>query len=112
MTTLKCDSFFIFSKEALMRNTSVGIRDAKSHFSRYLKLVQAGEEVIITDHGRPVGKIVPMDSRDLTLPDRIERLVEQGVLEPLAGERMRRLPPALPVPKGAAQRLLQEDRNA
>jgi prevent-host-death family protein len=95
-----------------MRNTSVGIRDAKAHLSRYLKLVQKGEEVMITDHGRPVGKIVPIASRDLTLCDRIERLVEQGVLEPLAGERVSRLPPALPVPKGAAQRLLQEDRNA
>jgi prevent-host-death family protein len=112
MTTFKCDPFFSFSKEALMRNTSVGIRDAKAHLSRYLKLVQKGEEVIITDHGQPVGKIVPMASMDLTLQDRIVRLVEQGVLEPLAGERISRLPPALPVPKDAAQRLLQEDRDA
>jgi prevent-host-death family protein len=112
MTTFKCNPFFILSEEALMRNTSVGIRDAKTHLSRYLKLVQKGEEVVITDHGQPVGKIVPMASRDLTLQDRIERLVELGVLEPLAGERMSRLPPALPVPKGAAQRLLQEDRDA
>jgi prevent-host-death family protein len=76
MTTFKCDPFFSFSKEALMRNTSVGIRDAKAHLSRYLKLVQKGEEVIITDHGQPVGKIVPMASMDLTLQDRIVRLVE------------------------------------
>ena len=95
-----------------MRNTSVGIRDAKIHLSRYLKLVQKGAEVVITDHGHPVGKIVPMASRDLTLQNRIERLVEQGVLEPLAGERKSRLPPPLPVPKDAAQRLLQEDRDA
>jgi len=32
-----------------MRHTGVGIRDAKIHLSRYLKLVQKGEEVIITD---------------------------------------------------------------
>jgi prevent-host-death family protein len=112
MTTFECDPFSIFSKEAFMRNTSVGIRDAKMHLSRYLKRVQKGEEVVITDHGQPVGKIVPMAFRDLTLQDRIERLVEQGVLEPLAGERMRRLPTALPVSKDAAQRLLQEDRDA
>jgi len=95
-----------------MRHTSVGIRDAKIHLSRYLKLVQKGEEVVITDHGRPVGKIVPLASRDLTLQDRIARLVEQGVLESFAGERMTRLPPPLPVPNNAAQRLLQEDRDA
>jgi prevent-host-death family protein len=95
-----------------MRHTSVGIRDAKIHLSRYLKLVQKGEEVIITDHGRPVGKIVPMVSRDLDLRERIDRLVEQGIIEPLSGERLLTIPPPIPVPKGVAQRMLQEDRDA
>jgi prevent-host-death family protein len=95
-----------------MRHTSVGIRDAKIHLSRYLKLVQKGEEVIITDHGRPVGKIVPMTSRDLALRERIDRLVEQGIIEPLSGERLATIPPPIPVPKGVAQRMLQEDRDA
>ena len=95
-----------------MRHTSVGIRDAKIHLSRYLKLVQKGEEVIITDHGRPVGKIVPMASRDLALRERIDRLVEQGIIEPLSGERLLTIPPPIPVPKGVAQRMLQEDRDA
>jgi prevent-host-death family protein len=94
-----------------MPNTSVGIRDAKIHLSRYLKLVQEGNEVVITDHGRPVGKIVAIDARDLPLQDRIDRLVAQGVLEPFVGDRMRKLPPALPVPQSAAQRLLREDRD-
>jgi prevent-host-death family protein len=95
-----------------MRNTRVGIRDAKIHLSRYLKLVQEGREVVITDHGRPVGKIVAVDAGDLPLQDRIDRLVAQGVLEPAAGDRLRKLPPALPVPSNAAQRMLQEDRDA
>ncbi len=95
-----------------MRNTSVGIRDAKIHLSRYLKLVQEGNEVVITDHGRPVGKIVAIDAGDRPLQDRIDRLVVQGVLEPVAGDRLRKLPPALPVPANAAQRMLQEDRDA
>lgn len=95
-----------------MRNTSVGIRDAKIHLSRFLKLVQKGTEVVITDHGRPVGKIVPMVSKDLSMEDRIERLLEQGILEPLAGERLKTIPPPIPVPAGIAQRMLQEDRDA
>ncbi len=95
-----------------MRHTSVGIRDAKIHLSRYLKLVQKGEEVIITDYGRPVGKIVPMASRDLALRERIDRLVEQEIIEPLSGERLATIPPPIPVPKGVAQRMLQEDRDA
>lgn len=95
-----------------MRRNSVGIREAKAHLSRYLKLVQKGEEVVITDHGRPVGKIVPMASRDLALKERIDRLVERGIMEPLSGEHLATLPPPIPVPKGAAQAVLQEDRDA
>ena len=94
-----------------MGNTRVGIRDAKIHLSRYLKLVQKGEEVIITDHGKPVGKIVRVAPKDLSLQDRIARLMAQGVLESRTGEPMRSLPPPLPIPSNAAQRLLQEDRD-
>lgn len=94
-----------------MRRTSVGIRDAKIHLSRYLKLVQKGEVVVITDHGRPVGKIVPLSSRDLSIEERIERLVQQGLMEPLSGERLTSIPPPIPVPKGIVQKMLQEDRD-
>jgi prevent-host-death family protein len=95
-----------------MRHTSVGIRDAKIHLSRYLKLVQKGAEVVITDHGRPVGKIVPIGCKELPLTERIDRLVERGIMEPLSGERLARIPPPIPVPKGVAQAILQEDRDA
>ena len=94
-----------------MRNIRVGIRDAKIHLSRYLKLVQKGKEVILTDHGKPVGKIVPVAPKDLSLQDRIARLVAQGVLESRTGEPMRSLPPPLPIHSNGAQRLLQEDRD-
>ena len=49
-----------------MQSASVGIRDAKMHLSKYLKMVQQGTEVIITDRGRPVGKIIPIHTKDLS----------------------------------------------
>ena len=55
---------------------------------------------------------MPMASRDLALRERIDRLVEQGIIEPLSGERLATIPPPIPVPKGVAQRMLQEDRDA
>ncbi len=94
-----------------MRHTSAGIRQAKAHLSRYLKLVQKGEEVVITDHSRPVGKIVPIGSRDLPLTERIDRLVERGVLEPLSGEPMARIPPPITISRDAVKAILQDDRN-
>ncbi len=34
------------------------IRETKTHLSSYLAAVRAGEEVLITDHGRPVARII------------------------------------------------------
>ena len=40
----------------------VNIHDAKTHFSKLLKRVAAGEEIIIARSGKPVAKLVPIDS--------------------------------------------------
>ncbi len=37
---------------------SVGVAQLKAKLSEYLARVRAGEEVLITDHGRPVARIV------------------------------------------------------
>jgi len=41
----------------------VNIHQAKTHFSKLLQRVSAGEEVIISKAGRPVAKIVPIGGR-------------------------------------------------
>ncbi len=35
----------------------VSIRDMKNRLSKYLKLVRAGKEVVITDRGKPVAQL-------------------------------------------------------
>jgi prevent-host-death family protein len=35
----------------------VSIREMKNRLSKYLKLVQAGKDVVITDRGRPVARL-------------------------------------------------------
>ena len=42
-----------------MRERRVGIRDLKSKLSEYIRDVQAGATVVVTDHGRQVARIVP-----------------------------------------------------
>ena len=64
-----------------MQSATVGIRDAKIHLSKYLKMVQQGTEVIITDRGRPVGKIIPISTKDLPLKERIKRMEDLGQIE-------------------------------
>ncbi|MBI9086044.1 MAG: type II toxin-antitoxin system prevent-host-death family antitoxin [Desulfobacterales bacterium] len=93
--------------------TSVGIREAKANLSKYLKMVHGGAEILITDRGRPVGRLVPVKEKELSLTDRIKRLEDQGLLsKPPAGSRKKRPSPiAIPGVVDIAQKYLQEDRN-
>lgn len=91
--------------------TTVGIREAKTHLSKYLKMVRQGQEVTLTDRGRPVGKIVPIPAVELSLGVRIRCLEEKGVLAPTPQGKKSVPSSPVPVPQEAAQRYLQEDRN-
>jgi prevent-host-death family protein len=90
---------------------SVGIREAKIDLSKILKRVKSGREVVITDRGRPIAKIVPLVSENLPLEERVRRLEGQGLLRPLSKKSRQPLPPPLPAPVGVAQKFMQEDRN-
>ena len=43
--------------------TKLNIHEAKTHLSRYLKKVEAGEEILLCKNGEPVAKIVPFTDR-------------------------------------------------
>jgi prevent-host-death family protein len=55
---------------------SFGTFEAKTHFSRILNLVEDGEEVEITRHGRPVAKVVPVKRRRPTR-EKLERIATE-----------------------------------
>ena len=57
----------------IMQSIHVGVREAKISLSKLLKMVKNGNEVILTDRGRPVGKIVPLEEESLPLDVRIKR---------------------------------------
>jgi prevent-host-death family protein len=90
---------------------NVGIREAKANLSKLLRLVEKGKEVVVTDRGRPVGKLVPIGKGGLPLAARIKEMEEAGILEPVTGKGPRRLPAPIPIEKGMARRLLDEDRE-
>ena len=57
--------------------TTVGIRELKSQLSRYLKRVQAGERLLVTERGEPVAVISPPAAS--TAERRIEAMLRLGV---------------------------------
>lgn len=56
----------------------VGVRDLKNNLSRYLERVGQGDEIIVTDRGRPVARISAIDLKS----DRLAILIEAGLVQP------------------------------
>ncbi len=64
--------------------TKTGIAELKAKLSDYLDKVKAGGEVVITERGTPIARLVPLDRR-VQRESREERLVRKGLLRPGSG---------------------------
>ena len=61
-----------------MQTTS--ITELKNSLSAYLRNVKAGEEVLITDRGRPIARLVPVSPSD-SIEERMDDLERRGLLK-------------------------------
>jgi prevent-host-death family protein len=43
-----------------MPASTVNVHEAKTHFSKLIARVQAGEEIVVSRAGKPVARLVPM----------------------------------------------------
>ena len=67
--------------------STVGVRELKNQLSSFLDRVKAGEEITVTEHGRPIARLSAVGG-DV---DRMAELVAAGVVQPAPG-RQRHLP--------------------
>jgi prevent-host-death family protein len=70
----------------------IGVRELRQHASRYLRQVQRGETIEVTDRGHPVARIVPVPTAD-----GVEGLVASGRLVLAADDALELGPPLKPV---------------
>ena len=61
-----------------MQTTTVS--QLKMSLSAYLRQVKAGEEVVITEHGRPIARLLPLSS-PVPFPEHLRDLEEKGLLK-------------------------------
>lgn len=82
---------------------NVGIRELRDGLSRHLAAVRAGQTVTVTDHGRAIARIVPVDR-----PTKLEQLIAEGHVTPA---RRRKSPaPAPAEATGSVSDLVVEQR--
>jgi antitoxin (DNA-binding transcriptional repressor) of toxin-antitoxin stability system len=93
----------------------VGIRELKNRLSEYIRLVRAGEVVMVTDRGEVVAELrAPSPESELLKKyPRLAEMVRDGrvrlPVKPNHPGAYRRLPAV--TPPGTAQRMLDEDRG-
>lgn len=89
-----------------MKYRSIGLRELKTNLSRYMDEVQVGNALLITIHGKPIGRITPVAAKQK------EDLAVQTGMALWSGKRF--LPKARPVKiKGrkAVTEILLENRK-
>jgi prevent-host-death family protein len=61
---------------------AVGLFEAKTHLSEYVARAEAGEEVIITRHNKPVAKLVSITAKTAAAPQArfVQRTFAMGPL--------------------------------
>lgn len=59
--------------------TDVGVRELRDSLSRHLASVRKGHTITVTDHGRPVARLVPVG-----VPTKLEQLIAEGKVTPAA----------------------------
>lgn len=74
----------------MSEHNETGIRELKTHLSAYLREVKAGKTIVITEHGEPIGQLVPIAE---SVDKKLERLVESGVVD-WSGEQFEPAEPA------------------
>ena len=94
-----------------MKSTSIS--HLKASLSRYLSLIKGGEEVIITDRGKPIAKIIPLNRGGDFFPERLKELERRGLLRIGSGQISERFweTPRVADRKSLARKALQKDRK-
>jgi antitoxin (DNA-binding transcriptional repressor) of toxin-antitoxin stability system len=86
-------------------------RELKNQLSRYIALVKKGDDVLITERGRIIARVVKENSRRSSLRQALQRLVLKGqVILPLR-EIKRDLPKPVKLPGKAVSEMVIEDRR-
>jgi prevent-host-death family protein len=83
----------------------VGVRELRDHLSRYLDKVRAGEELVVTERGQAVARIISAGAVGT-----FDRLVAEGLVTP-APPRSRTRPHKRTRAEGSVASLVADQRR-
>ncbi len=93
-----------------MKKNYIGIREARINLSKLIRDVRDGMEIVITDRGTPVAKLVPAQGQSLSLEERIKNYESCGLIESCPQTEQFDSSP-IELPREFAQQYIKEERN-
>lgn len=82
----------------------VGVRELRDSLSRYLTEVKAGETITVTEHGKPIARIVPAGP-----PSKLDQLIAEGRVTLPSAPKGKLAPPIKA--KGSVSEFVAEQRG-
>lgn len=82
----------------------VGVKELRNNLSRYLDRVRAGDEVVVTDRGRAIARVIPVGAERV-----LDRLIAEGLVTPARQSKRRASKPVQT--KGTVSDLVADQRR-
>ena len=90
---------------------TAGIKELKNQLSRYIALVKKGDDVLITERGRIIARVVKENSRRSSLRQALQALVLKGQVSMPLREINRDVPEPVKLPGKPVSEIVLEDRR-
>jgi prevent-host-death family protein len=90
---------------------TAGIKELKNQLSRYIALVKKGDDVLITERGRVIARVVKENSRRSSLRQALQALVLKGQVSMPLREINRDVPEPVKLPGKPVSEIVLEDRR-
>ena len=88
----------------------LGLREANQHFSKAIKAVRAGKEVILTERGQPIAVIKPIEAAHES-DAALKRMADEGLVTlPTRKGPLPRFEP-VPISGGPLSQTIIDDRD-
>jgi len=92
--------------------STVGVRELKNRLTDYLRRTKLGEEVVVTEHGKPIALLHPFhpSRKGESLEARMAGLASQGIVSLPSGKRFKKFRPFKVSGTPLSQMALQDRR--
>ena len=90
---------------------SAGIKELKNNLSRYLSHVKKGEDILVTERGKAIARIIKEDSKDIYLREMLSPLIVRGMVKLPSQKIDRAISNPVKLPGKPVSEMVIEDRR-